>query len=457
MPKDTKKNRKSNREISFRSQDLIVVNPTAAGLDLHKERIWACAPPSADGSRPPVRSFGTYTVDLDDMCAWLTEKGVKTVAMEATGVFWWPVVERLKAGGFEVLLVNAKEIKGVKGKPKTDKLDCEWIRRLHSYGLLKGSFLPDPDTEAMKSLWHHHETLVQESSRLVQRMQKCLLQMNFRLDVAVSDVMGVTGRKVIDALLDGERDPAKLAKHRDRRCKKSEEEIAKALNGNARDELLYILKDLVSAYDSVLGKIAGAEEQLKLLLAKLPSKGGVSPDAVDGARFKPFEELLSDALGVDLTELDGVGALTVVSFVVNAGRDMSPWPTGNHFVSWLCLSPNPNESGGKKKSGRTSKSSSPLAKAFRMAIMSIGKLDCPLGAFYRRLKSRIGPSKATTATARKLALIFYHAVKKGVLEAYHDARAYEETQRARTLHRCRRQLASLGFEIVPKTPQVAQA
>ena len=220
---------------------LDVIYPGAAGLDLHKEVLVACAPIAAGDTRHPVRKFGAYTSDLLELAQWLKQHGVTTVAMEATGVFWLPVVEILRAEGLEVLLVNAREVRSVKGRPKTDKLDCEWIRRLHACGLLRGSFIPETETQILKSLWRHRLNMEEEDARAIQRMRKAFQIMNIRLDMAVTDIVGETGLRIIEAILAGERDPRKLATLRDPRVAKSEREIADALTGNFKEEHLFVL------------------------------------------------------------------------------------------------------------------------------------------------------------------------------------------------------------------------
>ena len=447
---------KSKRNIS----GLDVINPWAAGLDLHKKSIVACAPSGEADKRPPVARFGTYTCDLRILADWLKEKKVTTVAMEATGVFWWPVIGHLRAAGLEVLLVNAREVKSVKGRPKTDKLDCEWIRRLHACGLLRGSFIPDAETAALKTLWRHRLNMEEEAARGTQRMQKALQMMNIRLDIAVTDIVGETGIRIIEAILAGERDPRALARLRDPRVEKSEREIAAALDGVFNDELLFILGECLRCHRSAQERIAETDKRISGRLAAMRRKADAAaippPAKQERRRYEdaPTRERLFELLGVDLTQIDGVGTLTVSSFLVNVGRDMSPWPTDKHFASWLGLSPNARDSAGKRKSSHTKKTASALARSFRMAAMTIGRLDSYLGAFYRRLRSRLGAPKAITATARKLAILFYHAVKDGGVVKNLKADAYEQKHKERTLENLRRRAASLGFNLTPMADAV---
>ena len=438
------------------TQGLDVILPGAAGLDLHKEIIVACAPKEAGDTRHPVRQFSTYTSDLLEMAAWLRQHAVTSVAMEATGVFWMPVVGILRAAGFEVLLVNAREVRSVKGRPKTDKLDCEWIRRLHACGLLRGSFIPDAETEMLKSLWRHRMNMEEEDARAIQRIQKSFQAMNIRLDIALTDIVGETGLRIIEAILAGERDPRKLAKLRDPRVAKSEREIADALTGNFKEEHLFIIRENLAHHRFLQDRIRETDTRMAAQMETMKKKG----DAAElSAATKPdrsrhgqtlTRERLYELLGVDLTQIDGVNVLTVSSFLVNAGRDMSPWMTENHFASWLGFSPNVKQSAGKTHSGPTRKTASTLAHSFRMAAMTISRLDSYLGAYCRRLKGRIGAPKAITATARKLAIIFYRSVKEGGPVKRLTAQAYELANQDRILKALRKRASHFGFDLIPK-------
>ena len=442
---------------------LDIIHPDAAGLDLHKEVIVACAPMAAGDTRHPVRQFGTYTSDLLELAQWLKQHGVTTVAMEATGVFWLPVIGILRAEGLDVLLVNAREVRSVKGRPKTDKLECEWIRRLHACGPLRGSFIPDAETERLKSLWRHRLNMEEEDARAIQRMQKAFQIMNIRLDIAVTDLVGETGLRIIEAILAGERDPRKLAALRDRRVAKSEREIADALTGNFKEEHLFILRENLAHHRFLQERIRETDKRLGAQMETMQKKRAAAelPAATEPDRSRHGETLtrerLYELLGVDLTQVDGVGVLTISSFLVNAGRDMAPWMTENHFASWLGLSPNVKQSAGKTRSGPTRKTASALAHSFRMAAMTISRLDSWLGAYCRRLKARIGAPKAITATARKLAIIFYRAVKEGGVVKRLTAEDYEQANRGRILKTLRQRAARLGFELTMKSTVPVEA
>ncbi len=440
---------------------LDVIHPGAAGLDLHKKLIVACAPMGAKDTRHPVKEFGTYTSQLQELCQWLKEHDVDTVAMEATGVFWMPVVDILRGQGFEVLLVNAREVRSVKGRPKTDKIDCEWIRRLHACGLLRGSFIPDAEIEILKSLWRHRLNMEDENARAIQRIQKSFQAMNIRLDIAVTDIVGKTGLRIIEAILAGERDPKKLAALRDHRIAKSQREIAAALTGNFKDEHLFIIRENLAHHRFLQERILATEQQMVTFMETMPKKAAAAdlPVATKPDRSRHSASLtrerLHELLGVDLTQIDGVGVLTASAFLVNAGRDMSPWPTENHFASWLGLTPNVKQSASFTRSGATRKTASTLAHAFRLAAMTISQLESHLGAYYRRLKGRIGAPKAITATARKLAIICYRAVKTGGNLKRLTSEDYEQANRDRILHALRKRAQRMGYDLTEKTPQPA--
>ncbi len=451
------------KQIVRNMSGLDIINPDAAGLDLHKESIVACAPMIKGETRHPVRTFGTYTSALLELAKWLKEHGATTVAMEATGVFWLPVVGILRAQGLEVLLVNAREVRSVKGRPKTDPEDCQWIRRLHACGLLRGSFIPDAETEILKSLWRHRLNMEEEDARAIQRMQKSFQIMNIRLDIAVTNIVGETGTRIIEAILAGERDPHKLAKLRDPRVAKSESEIAKALTGNFKAEHLFIIGENLMHHRFLQERIRETDARMVAQMETMKKKSDASelPVATKPDRSRHGETLtrerLYELLGVDLTQIDGVGVLTISSFLVNAGRDMSHWATENHFASWLGLTPNIKQSAGKIRSGRTRQTASALAHAFRMAAMTISRLDSWLGAYCRRMKGRIGAPKAITATARKLATIFYRAVKNGGNVKRLTAEAYEQAHKDRTLNNLRRRAAYFGFALTPQDITPAHA
>lgn len=436
-------------------KNLEMLNPDAAGLDLHQETIWVGAG-LKDNAEPDVKTFGTYTADLVAMGEWLREKGVTSVAMESTGVFWVAPYRVLREMGFEVMLVNAHEIKGVRGRPKTDRLDCVWICRLHAYGLLRGSFVPDGRTAALRDLWTCREKVIVEAGRVSQRINKALLSMNCRLDRVVSDIVGDSGRRIIEAILNGERDPERLAGLADARVHKPREEFILALNGDFRASLLIVLDEWYAHYLFYQGRLARLHKKIFETLERFPSRA--ADDAVlppppphykeDHLKFpEPLRPLFFRILGTDLTQLSGVGPALVLAFLSTVGTDVSAWPTEKHFVSWLGLSPNPQVSGGRVKRQRTKKVKNALTEALKVSALTVQRTDSFLGAAHRRLKARIGPASAKTAIARKLAIILYRLVKNKRVAIKFNAEAYEELYRERQLKKLKRLAARLGFEL----------
>jgi transposase len=330
------------------------INLDAAGLDIGAEEIYACVPVGRDKSS--VRAFPTFTVDLHALANWLEACRIKTVAMESTGIYWIPAYEILEARGFAVYLVNARHIKNVPGR-KTDILDCQWIQQLHTYGLLRASFRPPEEICALRAMARHRDNLIRYRSAHIQHMQKALELMNVKLTQVVSDITGVTGMSIIRAVVAGERDSHRLARFRQSGCKKSEEQIAKALQGNYKPEHVFVLKQALAQYDFYQQQIQECDAQMEAMYACLPPSDPeeqVLPPPKP-KRGKPRKNQahfdlatsLYEAVGVDLTAVDGLDALTVQSIITEIGIDVSPWPTVKHFASWLCLAPHNDKSGGK--------------------------------------------------------------------------------------------------------------
>jgi transposase len=436
------------------------INLDAAGLDIGAEEIYACVPVDRDESS--VRVFPTFTVDLHALADWLAACRIKTVAMESTGIYWIPTYEILEARGFEVYLVNARHIKNVPGR-KTDILDCQWIQQLHTYGLLRASFRPPEEICALRALARHRDNLIRYRSAHIQHMQKALELMNVKLTQVVSDITGVTGMGIIRALVAGERDPHKLAHFRQAGCKKSEGQIAKALQGNYKPEHIFVLKQALAQYDFYQLQIQECDAQMEAMYADLPSsepEDRVSPPPRPN-RSKPRKNQahfdlatsLYKTVGVDLTAVDGLDALTVQSIITEIGTDVSAWPTVKHFASWLCLAPNNDKSGGKILRRRTKKTQNRADLAFRLAAQSVGRSQSALGAFYRRIKARHGPAKATTATAHKLARIVYFMLKNRTAYSDPGVTYYEQQYRDRTIRNLERKAATFGLQLVPLVAQ----
>ena len=439
-----------------RRDGLSVVNPHAAGIDIGAQ--FHVVAVGAECTSDPVRSFRSFTADLHELSRWLKQAQVTTVAMESTGIYWLPVFEMLEADGFEVVLVNARDAKGVPGR-KTDVNDAQWLQKLHSYGLLRASFRPRHDIVTLRAYLRQRERLLEYAAAHIQHMQKALMQMNVQLHHVVEDITGVTGMKIIRGIVAGERDPQILAQYRDRRCKATIETIERALDGHYKPEHVFELIQAVAVYDHYQSLVMQCDQRIESTLRQL--QVGVEPNAsgLPTARCKTKQPngfsfdvraALYAMLGVDLTQIHGLGPYVALKLVAECGNDMSRWPSVKHFTSWLCLTPGNKISGGKILSSKTRRSSSKAAAALRLSAVVVGKTDTALGAFYRRLSARIGKAKAVTATARKLAVLFYNTLRHGMHYIDPGAAYYEERYRQRVLKNLTRRAASLGFELQAK-------
>lgn len=409
------KSRKKKRTIDFNVLEQI--NLDAGGIDIGAEEIYACVPAGRDTES--VRSFPTFTVDLNRLANWLEQCEVGTVAMESTSVYWVPLYDILEGRGIEVCLVNARHVKNVSGR-KSDVLDCQWLQQLHTYGLLQASFQPSDKIRALRALARHRETLVRYRAAHIQHMQKAMELMNIKLTHVLSDITGLTGMTIIRAILAGERNPQVLAQYRSGRCKHSVDEIAKALEGNYRHEHLFALQQAVELFDIYGQQIAACDAEMEAMYAQLApaaeeaAKRETKPPAPRRQKRRKNEahfdltSALYQMAGVDLTQIDGIDALTAQTVLTEIGLDMGKWRTEKHFASWLGLSPNNRITGGKVKGRRTKKNDNRAATALRVAAQTLYRNDSALGAFYRRMKARHGPAKAIVATAHRLARIIYH-------------------------------------------------
>jgi transposase len=434
-----------------------VVHPHAAAIDIGAQFHVVAVGPERDPE--PVRSFRSFTKELHDLANWLKQTGVTTVAMESTGVYWIPVFEILQARGFEVVLVNARDAKNVPGR-KTDVNDAQWLQKLHSYGLLRASFRPHQDVATLRSYLRQRERLLEYAAAHIQHMQKALMQMNLQLHHVVQDVTGVTGMKIIRAIVGGERNAEELARHRDPRCKSSAETIRDALIGNYQAEHVFELTQAVALYDFYQTQVAQCDERIELALKQLQANVEPVTAPLPAARHRTKQPnsfgfdvraALYGMLGVDLTQIHGLGPYVALKLIAECGNDMSRWPTAKHFTSWLCLAPGNKISGGKILSSKTRRSSSNVAAALRLAAATIGRTDTALGGFYRRLSARIGKAKAVTATARKIAVLFYNTLRYGMEYVDPGAAYYEERYRQRVLNNLTRRAESLGYTLQVKT------
>lgn len=428
------------------------LKPNAAGIDIGASSHWVSVPPERDAQS--VREFGCYTPDLEALVAWLRACSVETVAMESTGVYWIALYELLEREGFEVILVNAQHLKHVPGR-KSDVLDCQWLRQLHSYGLLSASFRPAEAMCVLRQYIRQRDTLIQSAAQHIQRMQKALTQMNLHLHRVLSDLTGLSGMRILKAIVAGERDPHTLAALKHERVRKSEAEIAAALSGTYREEHLFVLGQELSLYETYQQQIAACDAQIETYLNHLPSplppneqpQPKVVRKAVQNQPTFDLATHLHRISGVDFCAIDGLGPLTVQTILSEVGLDPTRFGSAQRFASWLGLCPGSAISGGKRKSSKTRRVSNRAANAFRIAAMAAGKSDSAIGAFFRRLKARLGAPKAITATAHKLARIFYHLWSTG--QSYDDVGAehYEQQYRQRKLKYLQKQAAALGLEL----------
>jgi transposase len=432
---------------------LSTVNPDATGIDIGSTFHVVAVPSDRDDR--PVRTFRTFSSDLHQLANWLTAEGNTTVAMESTGVYWIPVFEILDARGFEVLLVNARDVKHVPGR-KSDVNDAQWLQQLHQHGLLRGSFRPRDRVVCLRAYLRHRERLVDYAAAHIQHMQKALMQMNVQLHHVVTDITGLTGMRIIRAIVSGNHAPEQLAEFRDRRCHASEDTIREALIGNYRPEHVFALRQALELYDFHQVKVAECDVAIEAMLGELNAER-VTPEAplpavrhAKGQNEPTFDAraALYTLLGADLSQIHGFGPYTVLRLVAECGDDMTKWPTAKHFTSWLSLAPGNKISGGRLLSSKTRRSSNRATALLRIGAVNIGKTQTALGAFYRRLAARTGKAKAVTATARKLAILFYNALRFGMRYVDPGVSSYEERYRQRVIHNLQRRAKSLGFTLV---------
>ncbi len=396
-------------------QNLLVIEPNAAGADVDATQIYVAVP--ADRDPQPVRCFDTFTSDLEALADWLATCGVRTVVMQSTGVYWIPLFQILENRGLEARLVNARHMKNVPGR-KSDVADCQWLQYLHSVGLLRGSFRPDQEICALRSLWRHRDSLIQMASVHLQHMQKALDQMNLQIHHVISDIAGTTGLAILDAILAGELDPKRLAGLRDRRIRATEETIMKSLVGDYRGEHFFTLRQSLVAYRHYEKLIAEVGAKVKQLLSALPAQVDPTERPIPAARnprkspwrseLIGLREDLYRAFGVDLTQVPGIDSLTAQRLLTEIGPDLSAFPNVGEFASWLRLCLNKRVTAGKVMSSRTGPTKNRVAVALRMAAQGLHHSQTFLGEYYRRMLARLGAPKAITAAAHKLARIVYH-------------------------------------------------
>ena len=425
-----------------KTQSLAVVHRDCAGIDVGKRKHYVAV--DAGRFEDPVRQFGTFTGNLEAMACWLASCGVRQVAMESTGVYWIPLFEVLDRAGFEVHLVNPRATKQVSGR-KSDVLDCQWIRQLMSYGLLRGAFRTPDALCAMRSYTRQREQLIRDRSRAVQHMQKALTQMNVQLDNVLSDLMGKTGELIVRAIVAGERDAAVLAKFRDRRCKADEATITASLRGNWRDEHVFALQQALARYDMLHGQIEECEARIDAELDRHTDATASAPKS----RERALRERLRQMLGADLVAIPTIGVETALTVAAEVGADLSRFPTPAHFCSWLGLAPGTRISGDKRLGGPPARRANRVGQALRMAASTARNSKTTIGAAHRRRLARMDTAKAVKATAHQLARLIYAMLTRGEEYVERDLATMETERRDRQLKNLQRQARHFNLALVP--------
>jgi transposase len=465
---------KSTKSSKTKPASLSQLNPKCAGIDVGAAELFVCI--AKNSSEQEVRTFSTFTADIKLMIQWLKKNKVESVAMESTGVYWIPPYELLEEAGFEVLLVNARFFKAVPGR-KTDVQDCQWIQQLHSYGLLRGSFRPTNEIVSLRAYVRQRSRLFESAGTQVQLMHKSLTLMNIQLNHVISDITGLSGTNIIQAILRGQRDPKALAELCAGNCRKNKDLIAKALEGNYRKEHVFSLEQAYEAYEFFHKQIVRCEQAIQQILESIQPVEPVK-EAQDSSRDQakktetlkitlpkkkcaikktynrsPYGFYAADAIKkvtkADLTTIPGIDANTAMKILAEIGTDMSCWRSAKAFASWLGLCPGNKVSGGKVLSSKTKPSDNKAAQALRMAAASLYNSTCYLGAFFRRMRSRLGAPKAITAVAHKLAKILYRMLMTG--EDYRELgeNYYEQQYQERVLENLKRRAKEMGYALAP--------
>jgi transposase len=436
------------KDMANRKRDEVeVIYPNAAGIDVGSASHWVAVP--ADRDEQPVREFRSFTAELNALADWLDGCRIETVVMESTGVYWIPLFELLESRGFQVFLADARRVKNVPGR-KSDFLDCQWLQRLMSFGLLSGAFRPTESVCALRAVVRTRDSILKGQARCVQHMQKALTQMNLQLTKVVSDVTGVTGLAIVRAIVAGERDPNALAKLRHPRLRAEVAEVAAALHGNWREEHLFALSEALALYDSHQASLDRCDRQIEQMLTRLQQYSNETCQSKRKcARLKlDIHALLVGLCGVDLTRIDGLDTTTALKVLSEVGWDLSRFPSDKHFASWLGLCPGTRKSGGKELSAASKRSANRAAQALRVAASCLKRSKSALGAYYRRLCARMDKPSAITATAHKLSRLIYAMLTKGVEYVDKGQDYYEERYRQRALHNLKRRARQFGYALV---------
>jgi transposase len=441
---------------------LPVQHAHAAGIDAGDLSHWVCVDATPDGS-DTVREFPAHTPGLREMVAWLRQCGVTTIAIEATGAYGHVLFLTLLEAGFHAILTPPQFARQIKGRPKTDRRDCQWIQRLHRHGMLPSVFQPDETTQTLRDYVRQRGNLVRLSGQHIQRMQKALELMNLKLTKVLGDITGITGLKIIRAILKGQRDPKELAKLRDRRCKHTVAEIATALDGRYRPEHLLELRCCLEMWEQYLKQIAVVDQAIAAHLRVMQRKTELPPLPTQTRKRgrKPHDPrfdvrtALYFAVGVDLTAIEGIDELNALTLVSELGCDYTKWPSVKQFTCWLGLCPNWKKTGGKVQSSHTRRGKNRAARALRLAAWSLVRSKSYLGAYMRRQRGRLGKPQAITATAHKLARILYNLMRYGVAYMQHTEADYAKQVHDRVEKQLRRRAKEMGYELTPITPPAA--
>jgi len=431
-----------------RSNRLEVIHPDCAGIDIGKSKHYVAV--GAHCCDDPVRHFGAFTDELEELAQWLCECGVRVVAMESTGVYWIPLYEVLDRVGFEVHLVNPRATKQVSGR-KSDVLDCQWLQQLMSYGLLKGAFRPPDEVCVLRSYVRQRARLGQDAARSIQHMEKALSEMNVHLDSVLSDIMGKTGQQILRAIVNGERDGAVLAEYRDRRVKADVQTIARSLRGTWRDEHVFALTQALARYDFFQAQIQACDDHIAATLETLsPDERECEPLAAParGGRERALQTALRRALGVDLTAIPTIGPETALTIAAEIGPDLSRFASREHFCSWLTLAPGTRISGDKKLRGKPVKRLNRAGQALRMAATSARNSQSFIGAAHRARLSRLDTPRAIKATAHQLARLIYAMLTRGEEYVDRGIEQFEQQKRERQLRSLHRKARQLGLSLV---------
>jgi transposase len=441
---------------------LPIINEFAAGIDIGSR--FHVVAVGSDLCDEPVQTFQAFTSDLLRMADWLTDVGIKTVAMESTGVYWVAAYEVLESRGINVILANAREARAVPGR-KSDVNDAQWLQRLHACGLLRASFRPGREIAALRSYLRSRERHLDYAASHIQHMQKALTYMNLQLHHVISDITGATGMQIIRAIVAGERNPDVLAGMRDVRCKATINTVRAALVGNYQPEHVFALKQALALYDFYQQCVDECDTQIEQVVAALNSGRQIPATPLPKARHRTKQPnevnfdvrtAMYQLAGTDLTQIHGIGPFLALRLVAECGTDLTRWKTTKHFTSWLTLSPGCKISGGKVLSAHTRKTSNRLTVALRLAAVTVGRTNTALGAFYRRLAARIGNAKAVTATARKIAILFYNAMRFGIDYKDPGADHYEQQYRDRVIKQLHRRAAQFGLILQQQNPVIEE-